>query len=58
MFQIQKFFADENGGTAIEYAMVLGVISIASIVAWGAMGGTLEGTYSGLSTSVDDAQGA
>ena len=55
MSWVTKFLADENGGTAIDYAMVLGLISLASIVTWTAMGDTLTNNFGVISNELDDA---
>ena len=52
---VTKFLTDENGGTAIEYAMVLGLISLASIATWTAMGDTLTNHFGVLSNELDEA---
>ena len=40
----KRFWADENGATAIEYALIVGIISLA-IVAIGATGGGVNTLY-------------
>ena len=55
MLWFKNFLADQNGGTAIEYAMVIGIIAVASVITWGAMGDTLEDAYGGLKDEVDQA---
>jgi pilus assembly protein Flp/PilA len=42
---VECFLRDESGATAIEYALVASLISIAIIVGATAIGGTLSGTF-------------
>lgn len=40
----KRFWADENGATAIEYALILGIMSLA-VVAVAATGGAVDTLY-------------
>jgi len=44
-----SMFSDERGATAIEYAMIASLISIAIVAAVQSMGITLQGTFQTLS---------
>ncbi len=52
---IETFCTDESGATAMEYAFIAGFISIASLVAWSAMGNTLNSGYTSISGMMTDA---
>ena len=45
MLQIQKFFKDESGATAIEYGLIAAGISVAIILVVNALGGQLKTTF-------------
>ena len=53
MPRIKEFLAEESGLSAVEYGLVLGIISMASVVAWDAMGNTLENVYGDLASDVE-----
>jgi len=42
---ITRFAKDESGATAIEYGLIAALIAVAIIVAVGALGGKLKGTF-------------
>ncbi len=48
---ITSFCTDESGLATMEYAIIAGLVSIASLVSWTAMGDALSNSY----TSVSDA---
>jgi len=41
----QKIMRDESGATAIEYGLIVALISVAAIVAMGALGDQLSATF-------------
>ena len=43
---IARIAADQRGATAIEYALIAGLISLAAITAMSSMGSTLSDTFS------------
>ena len=43
---------DENGATAIEYAMIAGMVSIAIVIALTALGGNVGNLYNSISNAV------
>ncbi len=53
---IKRFLADEAGATAIEYALVLGIMSLA-VVAIFATGGALDTLYSDRVSDLIDGLG-
>jgi len=55
MFRMmQEFAKDESGATAIEYGLIAALVGIAAISALDALGSSLIGTYSFISTSIND----
>ena len=57
MFAIFKnFVADESGATAIEYGLIAALVSIAAIVAMGAMGNELGDMFNTVASELDAAQ--
>ena len=46
--QLKNFIADEDGATAIEYAMVATLISLAVIAGATSIGTTLSSTFNGI----------
>ncbi len=49
---ILEFLADESGATAIEYALVAGLVSIASLAAWGSLGDSVKAAFGSVSSDV------
>ncbi|MBE0577037.1 MAG: Flp family type IVb pilin [Desulfuromonadales bacterium] len=47
------FLRDERGATAVEYAMMLVLIILVSIVAVGALGLATEGSFNKFTTTYD-----
>ncbi|WP_438275387.1 Flp family type IVb pilin [Nitrobacter sp.] len=47
-----RFLKDESGATAIEYGLIAAGISVVIIAAVKALGGTLNGIFEGLNTSL------
>jgi pilus assembly protein Flp/PilA len=47
-----RFFADQSGATAIEYALIAAGISLAIITAVNGLGTTLNTKYSAINTSL------
>ena len=52
MSKIFAFLRDEGGTTAIEYGLIAAGISIAIIVAVGAVGTAVNGTFTSVSTAL------
>ena len=49
---IIRFVRDESAATAIEYAMIAGLLSIAIVAAVQGIGSTLNGTFTVISTGL------
>ena len=47
-----RFLLDKRGATAIEYALIAGVISIAIITAVNSLGITLSGTFAAIAAGL------
>lgn len=41
MNSLQCYWRDESGVTTVEYALLLGLVAMAAVVAWGALGNAL-----------------
>ena len=50
---MSKLWKSEKGATAIEYGLIVALISIAAIVAFQALGDSLSLLFGSLSSSVD-----
>jgi pilus assembly protein Flp/PilA len=42
---LQRFLKDEDGASAVEYGLIIGLIAVALIVVLGLLGGGLEGLF-------------
>ena len=49
---VARFGRDENGATAIEYGIIVGVISIVIVVAAGTIGDNLTTTFDSIATAL------
>jgi pilus assembly protein Flp/PilA len=49
---------DEQGATAIEYGLIAALIAVAAITAMQSLGTSLNTTFQGVSTELDNAQPA
>lgn len=49
---LRKFRRNQSGATAIEYALIAGLISVASIAAWTAVGVSNTGKMGGIAASI------
>ena len=49
----RKLVRDERGATAVEYAFIVALIAMASIVAWAALGNQLDDTYSAMASKLN-----
>ena len=58
MLFAKKFIQDESGATAIEYGLIAALVSIAAIVAMGAMGNELGEMFNTVASDLDNAQNA
>ncbi|UNK38065.1 Flp family type IVb pilin [Shinella sp. H4-D48] len=51
-----RLMKDESGATAIEYGLIAALISVALIAGATSLGGTLNNTFSSLSTKMSTAK--
>ncbi|MYM54252.1 MULTISPECIES: Flp family type IVb pilin [Thalassovita] len=49
---LTKFTKEESGATAIEYALIAGLISVVVITALTTLGGSLETTFTTISNTL------
>ena len=54
----KKLARDEQGATAIEYGLIAALIAVALIGTLQALSGSLDGTFTRVSTDLNDANGA
>ena len=52
MRKLIQFLKDDNGATAIEYALIAGGIAIVIVAAVNSVGSTLNTTFSSISTQL------
>ena len=52
---IEAFCTGESGAAAMEYAFIAGLVSIAAVVSWTAMGDTLNTGYTSVSDAMTNA---
>lgn len=52
-----KFWKDEEGATAIEYALIAGIIAVAVIAAFTALGGSLKTFFADIGSGLEKAGG-
>lgn len=55
---IDFFLRDERGATAIEYALIAGLIAVACVTALTLMGGSITGLFDDVATKVAEANTA
>jgi pilus assembly protein Flp/PilA len=55
MNQVMKFLRDEEGASAVEYGLIVGLIAVAIIVVLGLMGNGLNGLFSKAENKLSDA---
>jgi pilus assembly protein Flp/PilA len=51
--KMSNFLADESGATAIEYAMIAGIVSVCIVGALTKISATLQGTFNNVGTSLN-----
>jgi pilus assembly protein Flp/PilA len=51
-FLLTRFLCDQNGATAIEYAIIAGGLSIVILIAVQGIGATLNTTFTSVSTGL------
>ena len=50
--KVRRFLASEDGPTAVEYAVMLGLIVVAIVVVVGKLATSVSGTFSTVSSSL------
>ncbi len=55
--QLQQFWNDEDGATAIEYGLIAGLIAVAIIGTLTILGKDLSAMFEAVSTAIDGAKG-
>ena len=53
LVSLKKFFANEDGATAIEYGLIAALIGVAIIAGATALGGSLDTTFNAISGELD-----
>jgi pilus assembly protein Flp/PilA len=54
--QLKNFARDESGATMIEYGLIAALVAVAAIVALEAMGTSISGMFTAVSTKLDSAK--
>ncbi len=57
MKSLVKMFKDESGATAIEYGLIVALISIVCIIAFQFIGGQLANAYNNVGDALANANG-
>ena len=57
MKQIISFLKDEEGASAVEYGLIVGLIAVLLVITLGQLGGGLNSLFGTVSTSVNEAAG-
>lgn len=57
MTLIKRFFDDDKGATAIEYALAAALVSIIAIIGMGGTGEEVNNLYTSIEGAVDGASG-
>ncbi len=55
---VSRFMTDESGATAIEYGLIAAIVSVAIIASLKSVSGSLNTTFSKVSTELDSANSA
>lgn len=53
--KFQKFLRDEEGATAVEYAVMVALIIVVAIVAIQTLGGSVKSTFNTVAGTIDNA---
>ena len=54
MLHLRKIIADSRGATAIEYAPIASLISVAAIAGFHSLGGKVESSYADIEENLDN----
>jgi pilus assembly protein Flp/PilA len=49
---VERFLASEDGPTAVEYAVLIGLIVIGTVAAVGALSSSMSGTFNSVATTI------
>jgi pilus assembly protein Flp/PilA len=55
---MSNFLGDESGATAIEYGLIVALVSVAAIVALTSLGGSLSSIFNVISSTLSTAAAA
>ena len=55
MNTLRRFLCDESGPTAVEYAVLLSLVSVACIGAFGAIGIRVEAAFTNIADRLEEA---
>ena len=55
--KIQMFLRDEEGATAVEYGLILGIVALVIVAAFGGASTSLSTIFSGIKGALDKAAG-
>lgn len=53
MKTLMSFWKDEDGLTSVEYALLLALVAVAGIVAWGALGSGISDKVENVTTNIE-----
>jgi len=53
---LRSFWADEEGLTTVEYALLLALLVVAALTIWTNFGTTMRNTVSNAQSAIEDAQ--
>ncbi len=53
---LKRFWADDEGLTTVEYALLLALLVVAAIGIWKTFGGTIRNTVSNADSAIQNAQ--
>ncbi len=56
--QLVKFWKDEEGATAIEYALIAGLIAVVIIAALTTLGGSVNAVFTNIADALENVPGA
>ena len=57
MKKIINFLKEEEGVTAIEYALIAALVTVVCVVAWGSLGTKVQSTITAVDTAMQEEQG-
>ena len=54
---VRRFFAEEDGATAVEYAVMVALIVVVALTAIQTLGQTVSDTFDSVANEIDSASG-